>query len=542
MNFLLDVAPEQIAKWSLYGFAALLILVGFLRGLGRRTGRSLLRFISVAGAVALSFFLCRRFLGDAVGYVDKAVAHVPGMSQEAIDLLERLRAALPDLYALIVSLPMAVVMPLVFLALFFIFSILLAIPYIILAAIFFPKKKKGLPGTRLIGALLGAVQGAVVFAVYVIPIAGYAAWGTQATAAVSAVAGEDSSMVEQVNWTFEHVVEPLRQDPVVKTIGQTCGDKVFDVLTSFTFTYKDQKYDVKLNDEIGVYSTVAADAAPLLKGKSFDQFTETETEAIKKIADDIGGSRVICISLADVLSTACTRWTTPVIDPLTGLPQVGEDGRVVYETFMDKERPRSDDPKMETILQKALDTFKNSTPETVADDLRGVADMMETLVRYDVLSKLNSDDPDVFLDLFTDPEFVQDFIGSMESSESMKEIMKEVVKVGVQSVVEVAVDELESDEAIAAIGTEAADILNNELSGKTEEEQKAAVTEALNDALDTYLSDTVEDKEGAKAITEFVAGLLLEEFSDKLAAGETVTADDITQFLGLTEAGGIDFD
>ena len=161
---------SAIIFWS----AIALIVLGAFLGLLRGFARSFLRFFTVLVAFVSSVLLCGSFIGDPERLLgsslgQRLIAKVP--------LLREVTETMPELSALVLSLPTAMLAPIVFFVLFAVLVIVLWIVYGIAAAFIFPKRKRRsffAPLSHLLGAAIGAAQGAIVVLALLIPIIGMA--------------------------------------------------------------------------------------------------------------------------------------------------------------------------------------------------------------------------------------------------------------------------------------------------------------------------------------------------------------------------------
>ena len=122
-------------------------------------------------------------------------------------------------------------------------------------------------------------------------------------------------------------------------------------------------------------------------------------------------------------------------------------------------------------------------------------------------------------------ETVQEPVNAEETVETEAAEQGEATIEQWQAALETAVDQDSFNQAIEAVNQAAADRLNA-LSHLDAEEQKAAVADAITDAMADH------SIEGGSAVVDYVAELLVEEFSDKIADG-SVSPDEIADYLGL---------
>lgn len=140
---------------GLLGVALVIMLLHAVLAYGRGTSRSAMRLITVAVAAVLSFFatriLGRAFLGDA------ALGDYLPLTVEALQPLLDTKASL-------------VVLPILFVVLYFFFSILLLVVHKLLCGILGFSYKRNNFFTRLFALLVGVAQGALLSIVLFLPI------------------------------------------------------------------------------------------------------------------------------------------------------------------------------------------------------------------------------------------------------------------------------------------------------------------------------------------------------------------------------------
>lgn len=508
MSFDIHTAAGQI-NIALLVFCGLVMLSALIRGLRRRTGRALLRLITVAGAAVVAAMLLHHGLTQ-IGTYDLAgtLGSVKNMPADAADTLRELKATLPAVYQLVVGIPMALLVPSLYVSVFFVLSLVFGIPYLILAAIFFPRRRRSpILFSRLWGMLIGAVQGVVVCAVYVIPLVGYAYFGGTVADGIGNAAADNETAQSAVS-SIKDYTRAVTDNRIATTLYKLGGEKLFRYLTTFTYDDGESTTDICLVDETGIYTDMIRDILPLTGGKQLKDYTEKEVDAIRALSGDLRKSRTMTVALSGILSEGCRAWNRG-------------------EAFFGVERPRPEDAKSEQMLQTFIDTFKDSTPDTVSDDLAALADTFEVMVRYDFFAAL--EDPDLLAEKFKDADFIRDLMDAMSGSENMNRLMHETVKIGVQTVCEEFVEKASGAEAYNDTVTEicgnVADKLNS-VTG-TDEEKKDALTAEIKAAM---TSGGVAEEDVPEEMLGYVSQFVLDEFADS----DTVTAEDIMNYFGFT--------
>ena len=480
------------------------VLGGALRGLRRRCGRSLLHALRVGGAVAIAFLLTAQMLkelGDPA-YLTKLSDVLAGQAPDVAEKLEQLRQVMPELVTLVVGLPVSFLGPLCFAMLYLVASVILWIPYIILAMILFPRHRRGIPLSRLIGAAVGAVTGLVILAVFLVPTLGYAHTFERAMDALDTSLADNEGYAKLADG-YEEYAAPVADHPVSELVYKTVGEKLFDRLTVFSVTYQDESYTLSVPKEVDLYARLFVDIKPLM-GAKLEQFDEEQAAAIRALAEDLGESDVLTILVAEVLSEACGAWSR------------GED-------FLGVACPKVENEHGQRLLDAALLIFKDSTPATVCDDLVAMADVISVLAKYEALATFA--DPDALLELLADGALIDELMAALNSSDNLRHLAEETVKVAVHAACVTLVEDTDYGDATEALAEGAADILNT-LVAVPKENWETVLTAELESTLSAY---GVED---APAILPYVSDLLLDEYSEEMASG-TVDAAAVLDFLGL---------
>lgn len=501
-----------------YALPIVTVLWGFLRG--RRNGglRAFLRLCVTFTAAVMAFVSVLevyQVLGQPVDLSAAELSTVVDAYPEFAEMIEKIfeiQAALPQSFSLLMLLPMSLFGPLMFSCVFWVYRILFGLLYLVVALILFfvaPKKKGFAPISKTVSGLFGALRGALFAFVLLFPIIGYSAMSEEIFLAVDGltISSTNSTTVHYINEEAKLFTETARNHPVSKVVATLGGKKAFTALTSFSCQLPDgETVEVFLEKEMDIYAQGIVHAKPLFKA-DFENLREEEIAAIRALATDVGDSKVLSIIISELLSGACKAW---------------DEG----EAFLGVDKPVVDDESVANILETAIDTFKTSTPDTVAQDILSVAELFEVMAKYDVFSSL--EDPDQLLELLQNDGFMEEAIAVLKENDRLEDLLKETVKTGVQAVVENAVDDATFNETVEELTTSAAEELNALASLATKEEQTAAVANAITQALQD------NDIHQGGAVVDYVAELLIDEFADQIQNG-TVTPEDIAAYLGLYE-------
>lgn len=192
-------AKGSIGAYIAIGALGLVALFAFLQALidfGRGTSRSIMRLITVAGAAVLAFF-ATKIVGRAF-IADQTVASVLPVGIEQLGPI--LKASLAE-----------VLLPIVFVVLFLVFSAVLVIVHKLLCGILGFSYKRNNALTRLFGMVVGALHGALTAVIVLFPL--FVCMGLYADAAAALDA--KSSVVAVYEDYIEATVEsPLYEYPM----------------------------------------------------------------------------------------------------------------------------------------------------------------------------------------------------------------------------------------------------------------------------------------------------------------------------------------
>jgi len=186
-----------ILSLILTGLAVLAIVIGLLIGLKRRTYRALLRLASYILAAVIALFITLPISSLICGSVWPMLQGMLPLAD--FNALLESSIVLQDLLTV---LPAILVAILLYMFVFAILSLLMLIPYCIIARKVVSKDvKSSFKGDRLVGMAVGAVSGLLVLAIALAPLASVIRFGSTLT---TSLPNEDSSM-DSVNEVMEGI-------------------------------------------------------------------------------------------------------------------------------------------------------------------------------------------------------------------------------------------------------------------------------------------------------------------------------------------------
>ena len=338
-------------------------IIGALFGLLRGFKRSIVTVIGTATAALLAFLLAKPITGWIANFVFEKVG-IKNLIPMYNDLVE----VSPALGEFISVLPVAIVAPIVFLVLFVILKLIVKIPCGIISLSMGSKSDR-----RVLGMPIGAGQGIISALVIVFVITGFISTADNLTTAIK---NDKSTITQDLRSTvddFDDVIEATKKDPVVKILCRKAPAKS-ELTTSVNFvysgltTFKLNNQKANLNEElVGVINTLTC-ITPIASNTDVTKWSDTEIAALQKFADKMNQSVLLKNVGTDFVSGACTKWSN-------------------NEKFMGMERPKAD-AMIDPIISALFGSFKNTTVNTIHDDLTTVIELFKTFNRHNVFSSL----------------------------------------------------------------------------------------------------------------------------------------------------------
>ena len=267
---------EQIVKWGIVGVFALFLLVGFLIGLVRGIKRAGVHIGFIVLSLILAFLLTKTITGLVLG-IKLNIGGTPTtisdyiikMIEENFDLSNYKAAS--DFVA---GLPVAIASPFVFIAIETITYFFFDIIYLIVARVSFGKKKEDFKNhkpNRLLGALVGTIEGFVLMFMIFAPV-------TSLTSTFAQLTAEDE------NASSSSVVHASSSSNKLETFGQMILKSVPEEVLSYVDLYN--------NSVIGKVVSVGG-----LNNTMFDSMANLK----------IGGQKVVVrkdlVSIADTYNS-----------------------------------------------------------------------------------------------------------------------------------------------------------------------------------------------------------------------------------------------
>lgn len=475
-------------------------------GLVRGLPRAFLRFFTVLVAFIASAFLCSMLTGDPERLLEMSAFR--GLIEAAPPVQELLRSA-PELAPLAVSLPSAMLAPLIFLLLFLAISGLLLLIYGIAAAFLFPKNGgKGVFATlsHVLGMGVGALQGMLVALALLIPIVGLTDVTVEMIDTVEAE-GSDYRVeaLEELSSYRDELVK-ARESRVYRYAERFGGAAICRSLMRYELSDGDGEASVELRQEILVFARLYAHSFPLQSTAPRD-FGERQAAALHALSSDLGGSELLPRLMAGLLSCASENWKQG--DAFLGIEPFAAEG------------------ELSPLPSLLYDALCGVSAETLCSDLETLAELVDILARYGIFEVLS--DGEELLARATDPEALSEITLCLDRNPRTAAVADGLAEIALGVFCDTYLPELpETDPDYGAYREllgRVAEAVNGISPDAPLSEQREALIPALREAL---LDFGTESDLLSQPLLEAAAEHILGELSGE---ADGVTADDIGRVL-----------
>lgn len=496
-----------------WGSIAVLI-ISILHGMSRGMYKTAIRIITIGFAIFLTYhvtemitgFLHEMFVDQTVeeiitrvwpGYTDVVAENTRGIINSFdATTMERLVATGTVIF----------IMPIVFVAAFYILKVLSMFLYYLLHAIFRVGKKNSMV-SKLMGIMLGIIQGLVVLWALLMPVAGLASLAEEAKPTLTS--DKDPAVIEKVNGIYEDYIDDVSSNMFIKLVRGFGGDAMFGSIT--TVTVGDEEVDMK--KEAIVIAEIIADGYPLMDGSaSWSELRESDKRALTAILEDVGDDEYTANMIAGVLR---------------GVVKAHESG---YFNFGFEE-------PLKGFLDEFVHIFANSDRTTVEGDLKTFLDVYFILNDAHVLSHFGGgDSSNVAEELLgaTDEngtKVITKIIDKLSENPRTASLVTSLTKFSLKLMAESAGNLLpegtDADQIYEDVKVGMQDVLLNVNDPSIPEEEKhEVVKESLNNTLiesGVVSADAPLSDEAMNSITDYV----MENYAGK----EELTDDDINNAI-----------
>ena len=269
---------------------------GFKRGVFKQLIHIAFVGVSIAAAFYIASFLWTRSLNILDEYTFENLLGMVGISLPE-GTLNTLNLFDPYVIEYILMLPLGViVMPAVFMVLFFFINIVLKFFYALFVIIFrIGNGERAL--TKILGLVLGALEGALVASVILLPIASVADIAEDAYEMITETneeRGTEETVAEKV---FIEYLDPFAQNPVLGLIDKFGSDLLLDKLASV----EDGGIVLNMRDECASVIRFAFVDIPALKDTDWMNLSEQDKVVVSDVVDFVAGSPYKATIVSEIL-------------------------------------------------------------------------------------------------------------------------------------------------------------------------------------------------------------------------------------------------
>lgn len=434
------MTPEIITTCVIAAFL-LILLSGFLFGLGRGFNKSLVRILLVVAMLVITFFVVPAITKAVMALdISNWGITVAGKTATSVtDILVSVLSEIPQVadiagttaYATIINVvPQMILNVVLFVVVFILLRLVSMVIYWIITGICFSKKKtEGKNKHRLLGSLVGVVQNFLIFLVILVPVVGTVnilgdietittqptttAVSTASTNLLTATEEPPAETPENNNQvspyqTVNDVIDAYEASWVAKFLHGVKLDSacmyVFNELS--TVTIDEQKYNLKI--EANNITYIVMDVMNLVELGELDLTSPDTIQALNKIIDSCYNSQLTSNLIDEVIPLATSKW-------LAG------------ETFCGMSKPTVEgfDGVIDTLLTQ-LGTSKDlratliSTTKMLGSVFNTATDILEG-------EEINVDQIGTFLEELSQDESTLDLAKNLLSEENLETIVDKVI-------------------------------------------------------------------------------------------------------------------
>ncbi len=481
----------SIVTLGLLAFVAYCVLFGLIWGLKRGTGKATFRLITIVvaliGSIIATSIIAGSFMSTFEGVtVEEAIRGFWPDYDTSLD--EQTRSILANFDGetaqYVLALPLYLVLvPVVFVVLFYVLKLITLIIFWILSAVFgfLKKKKTGL--SRLGGMAIGIVQGLLIAIITLVPVCGILGIANEVKPALTAE-NVSEEIKTNVNTAYSDIIDPIASSPVMAVASNVGGNLIYKVLTNVTLG--GAGYNVY--DETVKLGTLAGDI--LAFGEDFD-WTDPEPwrEPINDLVSDIGDNGYVSSVVSGVFRVAAGA----IDDGLIELPE---------------------DEPYKSVANDLLTLLETSDKDNLKGDLTTIASVYNVLGKYDVLVAIEGGDSEEITNSLTtktdeDKTVISLVIEELKKNERTKPLTASMAKISVA----LMCNNMGIDEDATELYEDVKGSVNNVLAmDKNDFADEQEYVDAVANELDTALQshDIVLEEEVIDGMAEYIN----ENFSD----------------------------
>ena len=487
----------------IYTLVALIVVVGaiagYLRGIKRQFVRSvtiIIAFFAAYGATSFGYHYLNSFLADkTMGDVRAWLVTFRFIkSTDDVSWLYSIDInAVRELIAIPISL---VIRPVLFVSAFVALHNVLLILHKIIAALCGFKRKKNNTATRVLGLILGTLQGVFVSIVVLTPIVGISGVAKEAMTVMKEYAPNEG-FTQYVEEKYDAYAEGISENPLIEFYATVGADELYEKLSTATLDGETFNMTAIIPDAV----KIASDSARLWDADAKNLTPENEA-AIERIIASIRNNLQIKKIVSGAVSSAAYLYTNGIF-PID-----------INEPFR-------------SVINSAVGIFHTSSADNICNDLDTVADVYFILSQDGVLNSFD-EGSDKMLEALTSKDAtgetaVNRVVTVIRSNERTKPLVSLVTKLSVTVMANKAGIDEKALETFDNIKTGISDnVLTIEKENYATEEE---YVKEISDALDTTLKENEIELE--KGVIDKMAEYVSEHFSDV----ETLTDEGATDII-----------
>ena len=372
--------------------------IGFLIGFFKGLFRSLLDLAFLMVNVFISSFIARLLANtifdlEMIAENIQTIAPTLGLDQGFVNEIH-IYLTSPDIasdaVSLLISFVSVIVLPIIFIAVFFVMGIILFIPKILIQKVMF-SKPAGM-GLKIGGGIAGFAAKIVFVAVLLVPIVGYANYAEDTMKLINS----DENIPELVE--IQDVLEEVTDTFTIRTIYALGGEQLFNDLTTINV----DNVTVSLQKETDSAIKLYQQAKHFLNTEVKDYGSE-QTDAIEEIEKIINDSEFVPAFIASTLSYVATEW---------------KNGNKAFGF---------EKPIIGTELQQAVDstveTLSTTTSQSLKADICSVAEIVKYAIDDGFIQAVSTGDVDGMLYVLENTDVISDMLVEMHRNERMRPVL-----------------------------------------------------------------------------------------------------------------------
>ena len=482
------------------GIVVLLAIFGALKGLHRGVARQGVRVVTIVASVFIALFVTLFINNHLIARFDGMTVSEALVEFNLAEQVNAMEAPLPDIInsfdmktlQSVIALPLGLfIAPIIFILVFVLVSALLWIVHAIGCGMLGLSHKKNNIATRLTGLALGAVQGAFVGVVMLVPVISLC---NMMEATVNEIGEPNDETETAIIEFYDENVRDVVESPLI-SLASKCGGNALSAKLA-TVKVNGEERDVRdaLPTAISIYSAITK-----LAETDYTNFDEDAKNDIREIIDLIGEDKTISSLMAAVIS---------------GMAHSLAEGDIPIE---------SEEP-FTSLLNSLFAVLETTTADDVSEDLTTITNVLFILSDAGVL-ELDSEDA---VDLLTAKDengntIVDKVITELNSNERTKVLVTQLTKVTISLMMNATTENSSSEINIDEHYDEMKNGMNSIVTLKkdefeTEEEYHEAVVENLSttltnsgieleddviDSMATYIAENHGEKEEELSDEEF---------------------------------------